>query len=185
MDSVIGVLLAAGEGARMGGPKALVHDPDGTSWLLRSTAALDEGGCASIVVVLGAGAEGARELLEDVPVEVIVAPDWAEGMAASLRAGLGFLRDGDAALINLVDLPDVGADVVARVLAAGTGPDSLARATYDGVPGHPVLIGRQHWAGVLASAQGDRGAREYLAGRDDVVAVECADLASGVDVDSR
>ena len=48
-------------------------DPDGTSWLLRSAAALDEGGCERIVVVLGAGAEEARALLADVPVDVIVA----------------------------------------------------------------------------------------------------------------
>lgn len=182
--STIGVLLAAGEGRRMGGPKALRLDPDGTSWLLRSTAALDEGGCERIVVVLGAGAEEARALLADVPVDVIVAPDWSHGMSASLRAGLGFLRDGDAALIGLVDLPDVDAAVVRRVLAAGTGPDVLARAAYHGVPGHPVLIGRQHWAGVLSTATGDRGARDYLA-LHAVDLVECADLATGVDVDSR
>ena len=60
----------------------------------------------------------------------------------------------------------------------------LARAAYDGVPGHPVLLGRDHWAGVNAAATGDRGARDYLATAD-VVLVECGDLASGRDVDSR
>jgi CTP:molybdopterin cytidylyltransferase MocA len=65
-----------------------------------------------------------------------------------------------------------------------TGPDDLARAAYDGVPGHPVLIGRDHWAGVVETATGDRGARDYLAAHE-VRLVECGDLASGVDVDSR
>ena len=58
------------------------------------------------------------------------------------------------------------------------------RAAYDGVPGHPVLIGRDHWDGVVASAVGDRGARDYLAAHG-VALVECGDLATGVDVDRR
>ena len=178
----IGILLAAGEGRRMGRPKALMHDPDGISWLLRACAALDLGGCERITVVLGAGADEARELLSDIPVDVIGAPDWASGMSASLRAGLGFLVDGEAALLHLVDLPDVGPDVVARVLAAGSGRDGLARAAYDGMPGHPVLLGRHHWPGVLGSARGDQGARAYLEAHPPVL-VECGDLATGLDVD--
>ncbi|MFA6577376.1 MAG: NTP transferase domain-containing protein, partial [Nocardioides sp.] len=82
----------------------------------------------------------------------------------------------------LVDLPDVTAEVVRRVVAAGAGPDVLARATFEGRPGHPVLLGRDHWAGVTATAAGDRGARDYLAGTD-VRLVECGDLATGEDVD--
>ena len=167
----------------MGGPKALLRDPDGTPWLLRSAATLDQGGCDRIVVVLGAAADQARALLEHIPVDVIVAPDWHTGMAASLRAGLGFLIDGEAALLHLVDLPDVGPDVVRRVLGAASGPDALARAAYDGVPGHPVLIGRHHWPGVLGSALGDRGARDYLADHPPAL-VECGDLATGLDVDT-
>ncbi len=178
----VGILLAAGGGRRMGMPKALMRDPDGGSWLLRACAALDGGGCDRITVVLGAAAEEARRLLSEVPVDVIVAPDWESGMSASLRAGLGFLVEGDAALLHLVDLPDVGPDVVARVLAAGTGRDSLARATYDGVPGHPVLLGRHHWPGVLGSSVGDQGARAYLSAHPPTE-VECGDLATGHDVD--
>lgn len=178
----IGILLAAGEGRRMGRPKALMHDPDGTSWLLRACAALDLGGCERVIVVLGAAVEEARELLGDVPVDTIVAPDWAVGMSASLRAGLGFLVEGEAALLHLVDLPDVGPEVVARVLAAGDGRAGLARAAYGGVPGHPVLLGRHHWPGVLASARGDHGARDYLEAHPPLL-VECGDLATGEDVD--
>ena len=180
---VVGVLLAAGEGKRFGGPKALARDDDGTSWLLRSVQALRP--CAEIVVVLGAEAEKAAALLP-MSVSRIRADDWAEGMGASLRAGLAALEGTghDAAVVSLVDLPDVDAAVVARLLAAVRGPETLARAAYDGVPGHPVLIGREHWAGVAASATGDRGARDYLAAHDTVL-VECGDLATGADVDSR
>ncbi len=115
----------------------------------------------------------------------MVAEDWAEGMGASLRSGLASLEDadGDAVVVTLVDLPDVTAEVVRRVTGLGTDPGVLARASYDGAPGHPVLLGRDHWAGVAATATGDRGARDYLADHD-VFVVECGDLATGRDVDT-
>jgi CTP:molybdopterin cytidylyltransferase MocA len=174
-----GLLLAAGAGRRMGRPKALVDD-----WLDRAVTALREGGCAQVVVVLGAAADQAAPLLVGQDVEVVVAEDWEEGMGASLRTGLAALGSAgeDAALVTLVDLPDVGADVVRRVLDQPVSVTALARATYDGRPGHPVLIGREHWADVGASAQGDQGARTYL-DANDVLLVECGDLATGRDVD--
>jgi len=181
--TVHGLLLAAGAGSRMGQPKALVHDADGTSWLGRSMTALVDGGCEAVTVVLGAAVDDAVPLLPE-GTAVVVAEDWAEGMAASLRAGLAALPAGpDAVLVSLVDLPDVDARVVRRVVAAA-GAAALARAAYDGVPGHPVLLGRDHWSGVAATASGDAGARDYLRGRD-VTLVECGDLATGWDVDTR
>lgn len=187
--SVHGLLLAAGAGSRMGRPKALVRDADGTSWLARAVTALRAGGCDGVTVVLGAASGEAAALLGEEPgcegVSVVVAEDWASGMSASLRAGLAALPDGaSAALVSLVDLPDVGAEVVGRLVAAHSGPDTLARATYDGRPGHPVLLGRAHWAPILAEVAGDSGARDYLAGRE-VTPVDCSDLATGRDVDAR
>jgi CTP:molybdopterin cytidylyltransferase MocA len=174
-----GLLLAAGAGSRMGRPKALV---DG--WLGHGVAALLEGGCDAVTVVLGAAVDDALALLPGGPVDHVVAEDWAEGMSASLRVGLASLadRDAEAAVVLLVDLPDVGAPVVTRLLAAGSSRSALARAAYDGRPGHPVLLGRDHWDGVLATARGDEGARAYLAAHE-VALVECGDLATGQDVD--
>ncbi len=166
----------------MGMPKALVRDPDGTSWLRRSVAALADGGCDVVTVVLGARADEARALVPD-SVDVVVADDWADGMSASLRAGLGAMGDADAVVLSLVDLPDVTAEVVSRVVAGGAGRTTLSRAAYGGRPGHPVVIGRDHWAGVVASATGDQGARPYLAAHD-VALVECGDLATGQDRDT-
>jgi CTP:molybdopterin cytidylyltransferase MocA len=171
----------------MGRPKALLRNPsDGSPFLRGAVGALVGGGCRDVVVVLGAGAEEARSLVPQ-PASVVVAEDWDQGMGASLRAGLGAVADTEAraAMVSLVDLPDVGPDVVARVLAAAGGdlPQALARAAYRGVPGHPVLLGRDHWDRVTASAQGDRGAREYLATAE-VLLVECGDLATGADVDT-
>ncbi len=182
---VAGLLLAAGAGSRLGAPKALLRRPDQTPYLTGAVDALLGGGCAAVTVVLGAEGGRARTLLAPRDrLAVVVAGDWRVGLSASLRAGLTSLAAGSAegALVSLVDLVDVGEEVVARVLGAATGPDALARATYAGTPGHPVLLGRAHWAAVLASLTGDEGARGYLATRRPR-AVECGDLATGLDVD--
>ena len=169
----------------MGKPKALVED-----WLPRSVVALRDGGCEGVTVVLGAEAGAALVLLEQqlgqvTGLDAVIAEDWRSGQSASLRAGLAALTytHAEAALVHLVDLPDVGADVVRRVLAAGSGPAALARATYAGVPGHPVLIGRDHWVALADGLRGDEGARSYLR-EHDAALVECGDLASGEDVDA-
>jgi len=188
--TVDGLLLAAGAGRRMGGPKALLRDGDDVPFLDRAVRVLMDGGCDRVTVVLGASADDARALLHssgwagDRSVSVTVAEGWEEGMGASLRAGLGALGDSDAeaVVVTLVDLPDVDADVLRRVVGTGTGPGALVRATYDGRPGHPVLIGRDHWAGVAATARGDHGAREYFHTHPPTPC-ECGDLATGRDVD--
>jgi CTP:molybdopterin cytidylyltransferase MocA len=174
--SAAGVLLAAGAGTRYGMPKVLA---DQGRWLLAGVAALADGGCGDVVVVLGAA-------IVDVPTpaRAVLAADWADGLSASLRAGLHAI-DADFAVLHTVDAPDVGADAVRRVLeAARCSPSGVARACYGEVPGHPVVIARRHWTQLVEGLGGDQGARPFLRGRTDVVAVECADLASGADIDS-
>jgi CTP:molybdopterin cytidylyltransferase MocA len=181
---VAGLLLAAGAGRRFGEPKALAH---GGAWLRHGVAVLAAGGCDPVRVVLGARAADAAKLLVD-PAVAVTADGWRRGMSASLAAGLHAASrlhpEPAAVLVHLVDLPDVGAEVITRLVAACDGPDALARAVYGGRPGHPVLLGRTHWPAIVAALHGDAGAREWLAGREDVGAVECSDLASGRDVDS-
>jgi CTP:molybdopterin cytidylyltransferase MocA len=176
--SVSGVLLAAGAGTRFGMPKVLAEQG---AWLRRAVAALSSGGCGDVVVVLGAA-------VVDVPppARAVVAEDWATGISASVRAGLGAVAGAEFAVLHLVDTPDVGAEVINRVLSAAlTTGAGLARATYGGRPGHPVVIARQHWAALIATLHADEGARSFLAGRTDVLGVECGDLATGADVDER
>jgi nicotine blue oxidoreductase len=172
-----GVLLAAGAGTRFGSPKVLAAQGQ---WLRDAVSALAGGGCDDVVVVLGAA-------VVDVPApaRAVVAEGWADGMSASLRAGLAAVASTtDLVVLHLVDTPDVGADVVARVLAAARGSTGgLARAVFGGRPGHPVVIARRHWPALRTSLHGDQGARDFLRGRTDVIAVECGDLASGADVD--
>src|SRR3954469_11192316 len=127
----------------MGLPKALVRAEDGEAWLGRGVRALADGGCAQVTVVLGAAAEEALPLLAGTGATAVVAADWDEGMSASLRAGLAAASgtDADAAVVTLVDLPDVGAEVVRRVLDRPAGAGTLRRAAYGGRVGHPVVLG--------------------------------------------
>lgn len=184
MARIAGLLLAAGAGRRFGSPKALAVLPDGTSFLRRAIAALRDGGCAPVLVVLGAQAELARELAAGA--DVVVNEDWADGMGSSLGAGLAALPStADAAMVLLVDTPGIGATAVAR-MSTYAEPAVVAVATYDGRRGHPVLLGREHWADVAKAAVGDTGARPFLLAHADlVVEVPCADIASPEDIDTQ
>ncbi|MCW3158818.1 nucleotidyltransferase family protein [Micropruina sonneratiae] len=185
LGPVIGVVLAAGRGSRSGGPKVLRRDDEGTPWVANVVHLLREGGCAEVIVVLGAEAGQARALM---PAGVVAtyAPDWQLGLAESLRAGLAsaeamMTAPPVAVAITLVDIAGGNPETLRRLLAH-LAPDCLVRAGFDGRPGHPVLIGHEHWRPLARSLGGDQGAAGYL--RDHgVLLVECGDLESGEDVD--
>jgi nicotine blue oxidoreductase len=173
------VLLAAGEGSRLGGPKALV-EMAGARLVDRGVTLLRDGGTAPVVVVTGA---------VDVPLLGVITvhnPDWRSGMGSSLAAGLGAVPgECAAAVIALVDQPLIGPDVVRRLVAAYLAGASIAVASYGGQPRNPVLLARDEWAGVLAMAAGDVGARPYLQAHPELVtAVECGDIGRPDDVDT-
>lgn len=180
-----GLLLAAGGGRRLGRPKATVTGSTGVPWVVSSAQVLLDAGCGPVLVTTGADGEAVRTSLAGTGVSVLDVPDWSRGLSTSLRAGLVALLDSDVdcCVVHLVDLPDVGPDVVERV-AAAVGAEGLARATYGGVPGHPVAITRPHWAPLLGVLAGDSGAGAYLRDRG-ATQVECGDLARGEDVDTR
>ncbi|MFC8096865.1 NTP transferase domain-containing protein [Streptomyces sp. NPDC057301] len=185
---VAGLLLAAGGGRRLGGrPKALLRHR-GRPLVEHAVGVLRAAGCARVHVVLGAQAATVREQAELGDCVLVDNPDWADGMGSSLRAGLDSLADtgARAALVSLVDQPGIGPEAVARVLAAYGDEASLVSAAYDGVRGHPVLFGAAHWAGIAATATGDRGARAYLKAHEDAIGlVECGDVARPYDIDTE
>ncbi|GAA2327542.1 nucleotidyltransferase family protein [Streptomyces kunmingensis] len=182
-----GLLLAAGGGRRLGGrPKALLTHR-GRPLVEHAVRMLREGGCGPLHVVLGAAADDVRARAGLRECVIVENPAWEEGMGSSLRAGLDSLSGtgASAALVLLVDQPGIGAAAVARVRAAYRSPASLVAAAYDGERGHPVLFGRDHWAGIAASAAGDRGARDYLkAHAGSVELVECGEVAEAYDIDT-
>ncbi|MBX7267618.1 nucleotidyltransferase family protein [Micromonospora sp. Llam7] len=184
--TVAGLVLAAGAGRRYGCPKALV-ELDGRLLVERSVVTARAGGCHPVVTVLGAQAGAVRDRVDLGGVMVLDNPEWATGMASSLRAGLVALRAtrSIAVVVLLVDMPGVTPEAVRRLVALAA-PDALAMAGYGGERGHPVLLGRVHWDGVVASASGDVGARRYLHERAaDLRIVPCGDVATGGDIDTE
>jgi CTP:molybdopterin cytidylyltransferase MocA len=180
---VAGLLLAAGAGRRYGRPKALV-EYEGERLVDRAVGTLRAGGMDPVVVVLGAAADAVRAAARLEGCTVVENPDWDTGMGSSLRAGLAALAatDAPAAVVLLVDTPGITAEAVRRV-AGRAGADALAAAGYGDRWGHPVLLGRDHWAGVAELAVGDTGARSYLR-RHPVRVVPCADVADDIDLDT-
>jgi CTP:molybdopterin cytidylyltransferase MocA len=174
------VLLAAGNGSRLGQPKALV-ELAGSTLAERGVALLGDGGADPVIVVTGA-----------VPVEIpgVVAvhnPDWETGMGSSLATGLRALANGDAeaAVIALADQPLVGVESVRRLIGAFRSGAAVAIAAYQGKPRNPVLIAREHWSAVIELATGDTGARPFLRAHPELVAlIECGDTGRPDDVDT-
>jgi nicotine blue oxidoreductase len=183
------VLLAAGEGSRFGRPKALV-ELNGQTLAERGIGLLRAGGADPVVIVTGA-----------VPLEfegtlTVDNPRWRTGMGSSLQAALQALTEaardeaGSAAeigavVVALADQPLVGAEAVARLIAAHRDGASVAVATYGGQPRNPVLLAREHWPEVIATATGDQGARTFLRTRPELVTrVECGDTGRPDDIDT-
>lgn len=178
-----GIVLAAGAGRRYGLPKALIAYP--RKLLVQHAAdTLRDAGVSRRVVILGAQAERVRAAAPDLP-ETVVNPDWPSGLGSSLRVGLQALAGtpAGAAVVLLVDMPGVTPEAV-REIAAGATSEALVMGGYAGRRSHPVLLGREHWAGVAHSATGDRGARDYLrAHADQVRVVPVGHLADDTDLD--
>lgn len=186
---VVGVLLAAGSGSRLGrGPKALLRTAHGPTLLECALMALLRGGCTEVLVVLGAEAARVREQVPRSAATVLVNEAWATGMGSSFALGMGRVPEGCAALVALVDQPGLDAELIRRIIASHR-PGRITAAAYRAADaplrrGHPVLFAPQHLGPAASAAEGDAGARTYLATHREVVdLVDCSDLDSGLDID--
>lgn len=181
-----GVLLAAGGGQRFGLPKALIPF-EGQLLVERGAGLLRAGGCAPVVVVLGARAGEVRRSARLPAVESVVNHEWRTGMASSLRVGLAALEGRcRAAVVALADQPLIGPEAVRRLVAAYRSGAPAAVATYGGQPRNPVLLDASLWQVAMTAATGDVGARTLFRGRPDLARlVPCDDTGLPVDIDTR
>jgi CTP:molybdopterin cytidylyltransferase MocA len=158
---IAAVVLAAGAAIRFGAPKQRLLVPEVLAAVRASS--VDE-----VVVVAGAYplAVGAR---------VVECSEWERGPGASLRCGLEALpKETEAAVVVLADGPDLSPAAIDRVVEAWrAGGGDVVAASYGGVRGHPVVLGRAAWPRVPGE-----GARAL-----DPVLVPCDDLGSPGDVD--
>jgi CTP:molybdopterin cytidylyltransferase MocA len=176
-----GLVLAAGAGKRFGSSKQLAL-LDGRPLLEHSIRALVTSPVERVVVVLGAGADQVMARVDPQGAALVVCERWDEGQAASLAFGLAELSDCEAVVVTLGDQPRLAPEAIGRVLHAREEGVDAVRATYGGVPGHPVLLER-HLFDRMRDVSGDHGARNLLQSVH-TVEVPCDDLGGGEDVDT-
>ena len=181
------VVLAAGSGSRFGGGKLLAAWDAGVL-LEGALAAAFAAPVRSVTVVIGADADAvaAAALAFDPRTIVVHAPDYAEGMGASLRTGIASLpTDADGVFVFLGDMPRVPAQVLPRMAQALVDGALAAAPVWRGQRGNPVLIDRTLFPQLLALT-GDAGARGVLQSLGDRLAlVESPDDGVLFDVDER
>jgi molybdenum cofactor cytidylyltransferase len=169
----------------MGRPKPLL-EWEGRPLVARAVDAAAAGGADPVIVVLGAEAERIGAALANLPAHPVFNPDWATGMASSIRIGLAAVLaaapDIPAVLVALCDQPGLTAEVVSRLAERQTTSGRIAAARYRGRNGAPAVFGRNAFP-ELAALAGDAGARALLNG--DPSRVESLDLPElGVDLDT-
>lgn len=158
---VVGAVLAAGSGTRMGRPKAGLI-VGGRTLLERACAELAAGGCASVVAVVRPGIT--------VPMgSVAVVNERPErGMRSSLELAVAAAGEADGLAVVLVDTPGLTAAAVRATVSAWR-PGRIAVASYGGRHAHPIVMAPDLWRAALAGAGPDEGARALLRRRAELV----------------
>jgi molybdenum cofactor cytidylyltransferase len=180
------VLLAAGRSSRMGTHNKLLALFDGEPLVRRMAARIGAAGVAEGVVVLGHQATKIRDALGDCGLRMVENPDYASGIASSLKSGIRALPgNADGALIVLADMPEVSAADIGKLTDAfgARHGQAIVRATASGQRGNPVILPRALFEAV-ESLQGDTGARHIVENSDlEIVDVEIGEAAR-IDVDT-
>jgi molybdenum cofactor cytidylyltransferase len=188
-SSVAGVLLAAGTSSRYGERNKLLEPIEGPErddavpMVRRSAETLLAAGLEPVVVVVGHEAPRVRAALDDLDVRFVENPDYEQGQATSVGAGIRALPDVDAAVFALGDMPYVETASVGKLIAAyEAGAGSALAAGYEGERGNPVLFDAAHFP-ALAGREGDVGGKQVLLSADDAAVVETGDPGVRRDVD--
>lgn len=181
------LILAGGAGRRFdseGGGGKLLADLAGAPVIRRVAERVLGAGFAEVIAITGAGDASIRRALAGVDVSISHAPDWAEGMAASLRAGVAALApEARGVCVFLGDMPLVPVGLCRPLVAAAEAAGYAARPRFEGKPGHPVAFARAAFAD-LAGLIGDEGAAAMLKGRIDVAYCDTADRGVLLDIDT-
>ena len=164
MSTIVAVVLAAGRSERLAGRNKLLADLAGQPVIVRTLSNVLASNVADIVLVTGHQSRTVRDLTRKMPLTVCYNPQFAEGMASSLRAGVATLADGvSGVLVVLGDMPLVSAPTIDRIIASfeADASRSIVVPTFEGQPGHPVLFGQQHFA-AIQRLSGDVGGRAII-----------------------
>lgn len=167
---LVGLLLAAGRGARFGGAKLLAPmpaashgvtggTPVGAAACMHLVAALNE-----VIAVVRPGDSMLHQALAGTGAQVVVCERADEGMGASLACAVAAAAHADGWLVALADMPWIAPTSIVTVADALRGGAELAAPVYRGERGHPVGFARKY-GGLLSALTGDEGARSLVASR--------------------
>jgi molybdenum cofactor cytidylyltransferase len=185
--TVSAIILAAGASRRLGQPKQLVRIA-GETLLARTLRAAREAICEPILVVLGAREEEIAAKVDLDHVNVVANPDWGQGIASTIRAGIRALLDLDpdasAAMLLVCDQPRITADHLRRLIEAHeqTGEARIVASRYAGATGIPAIFPASQFRKLLA-LEGDTGAR-YLVRNTECTVVEVEFSGGDLDIDT-
>lgn len=166
------IVLAAGSSSRLGRPKQLLCSGSAPLILTTCLTALDAA-LGPVIVVLGAHAAEIAGKLRRLRLTIVVNDHWYEGMASSIRAGVGAVpADCDGCVLMTCDQPAVtSAHLRSLASAGGRSEAGIAASRYAGTEGVPAWFHRAHF-GELAALSGDHGAKPLISGKLGVALVE-------------
>ena len=187
---IVAVVLSAGESSRMGRPKALLPI-QGIRFIERIVTTLTSTRVGRILVVLGHNAEEMRQKVADLPVELVINPDYRQGQLSSLLAAIRAIessRDAqsvDGILVHLVDHPFIGAELVNLMIDRFYETKQLiVLPRYRDRRGHPVLFSKMLFAELLGTPV-DQGAKGVVhAHRQETLEIVTEDEGVTIDIDT-
>ncbi len=183
---IAALVLAAGRSTRMGWENKLLADVAGVPIVRRVVATALASAARPVHVVLGHQADAVRSALAGLDVTFVENPHFADGLSASLKAGLAALPSGvDGAVVMLGDMPEIPPDLLDRMIA-GFAPKegrSIVVPVAVGKRGNPVLWGRAYF-GEMGAVSGDTGAKHLLGVHADEIVEIAADVAVHTDIDT-
>lgn len=187
---IVAVVLSAGESSRMGRPKALLP-VDGVRFIEKIVTALKSTRLAKIIVVLGHDADEMRRQIGDLPVTIVVNPNYKQGQLSSLVAAINSIQSSndsanvDGILVHLVDHPYINPDLVNLMIDRFHETKRLIVVpSYRGRRGHPVIFSSAFFAELLAAPL-DQGAKTVVhAHRDETLEIDTEDEGVTIDIDT-
>lgn len=162
--AIAALVLAAGQGRRMGGPNKLMAEIGGRSLVRIAAEGALASRASSVTVVTGHQREAVERQLAGAGVRFAHNPDFAAGMSTSLRRGVAALAgEPDGVVILLADMPGISSAILDRLIEAfdPTRPECIVVPTHGGRRGNPVLWSRAFFP-ALQAIEGDTGARRLI-----------------------
>lgn len=171
---VAAVLLAAGEGRRLGGVAKAAIRLNGVPLIKRALFALSGAGVDEVAVVLGHREEEIEPLVQDFPVTLVRNSDYRDGQMTSVRAGLAQLSGKfDAVMICLADQPLINSHDLVHLISAykKRRNGSVVVPYFGGRRGNPIIFDWQAREAILAGGH-NVGCRQFVANNPELVEID-------------